>query len=185
MRLLINALYACCLLILIAALYLSAQDTAREVKLSEATRDAVHSIDQIIKYRATVMVGVADATLNERGYPTTVDVAWFKDGVPRNPLVGPPHPWLEIAGESEAALQHPPVRLAVSDSLAQFWYNPYQGVVRARVPVMISDAKSTALYNKVNATNLAGILDFEPARDEVFRFLTPTDAKTQTVQAPE
>jgi hypothetical protein len=45
--------------------------------------------------------------------------------------------------------------MAIDNSVASFWYNPYQGVIRARVPIVISDRK--ALYNSVNRTRLDSI----------------------------
>ncbi len=169
MRFLLNILCLACVVVVGTALYFNSSDEANEAALMVQTREAVHTIDQILKLKAT-----ADETaLNERGHAITVDVKWFKDGVPRNPMLGKPHPWLEIASEAEAGLLHPPVRLAVSECLAEFWYNPYQGVVRARVPVMISDSKSTALYNRINGTSIANILEYESSRDEVFKSVLP------------
>ena len=66
------------------------------------------------------------------------------------------------AGEEIAALEHP-VNLTASDySLAQFWYNPNTGQVRARVPAGISDAAALGLYNRVNDCNVPDL--FESAR---------------------
>ncbi|MGQ0627321.1 MAG: hypothetical protein ACT4PL_04375 [Phycisphaerales bacterium] len=180
MRLIINLLCLACVLALGVTLSITLGRTAHETLSGEAAREAVREVERVIRRKGTL----GEADLNERGYPVTVDVRWFKDGAPMNPLVSGTHPWLEIAGESEAALQHPPVRLAVSESLATFWYNPYQGIVRARVPVMVSDAQSTMLYNRVNSSALAGILDYEHAHDEVFKAPDPArPSRTRIVEA--
>ncbi len=41
--------------------------------------------------------------------------------------------------------------------MAQFWYNPNTGVLRARVPADVSDATALKWYNHINGTNLTGI----------------------------
>jgi len=170
MRFVINALCASCFLALVVALFITAKNAAVEALAVDGAATSVRRIEQIIRLRASMK----DTVLNERGYPVMVSPGWFKDEdgkgtVPVNPLMGEGQPWLEIAGEHDAGLEHPPVRLAVSESLAQFWYNPYQGIVRARIPVMVSDVKSTDLYNRVNGTALAGILDYERSRKDVFK----------------
>jgi hypothetical protein len=42
-----------------------------------------------------------------------------------------------------------------------FWYNPYQGVIRTRVPAMISDQRSLDLYNRLNRCTLQSIFPTE------------------------
>ncbi|HPO94215.1 MAG TPA: hypothetical protein PL072_12175 [Phycisphaerales bacterium] len=106
-----------------------------------------------IKYRSATKT----AEVNSRGWPVSVDPAWFENNPPMNRLVSPDRPWLEVAGVEEAGLLHPSVRVAVDPTLAAFWYNPYQGVVRARVPVMVSDERTLAVYNRINGTALASI----------------------------
>lgn len=170
MRFVINVLCASCFLALVVALFITAKNAAVEAIAVDGAATSVQQIEQIIRLRSSMK----DTVLNERGYPVTVSPGWFKDedgkgSVPANPLMQEGQPWLEIAGEQDAGLEHPPVRLAVSDSLAQFWYNPYQGIIRARIPVMVSDAKSTDLYNRINGTNIAGILDYERSRKDVFK----------------
>lgn len=133
-----------------------------QVEAVQDVAQAVQSINQQIALQATTHT----TALNERGWPRTIDPKWF-DSPPMNDLVGDDHPWIEIAGPEDAALQHPRVRIAVSDQLAAFWYNPYQGVVRARVPVMLSDEDATRVYNQVNSCNLSTIFwkEPEPARE--------------------
>jgi hypothetical protein len=95
--------------------------------------------------------------VNARGWPITVDPTWFGSDPPRNAMVSPDRPWVEIATPEQASLKDPPVRLTLDGTVAGFWYNPYQGIVRARVPIQISDRKALELYNTVNGTRLDSI----------------------------
>lgn len=106
-----------------------------------------------LKYRAAS----GTVEVNSRGWPVTVDPDWFMPHPPVNALLTPHRPWVEVASPDEAGLLHPPVRMAVDETLAAFWYNPYQGVVRARVPVMVNDDQATDLYNRVNSTHIPSI----------------------------
>lgn len=119
-------------------------------------------LEMEVKFRAATK----DAELNARGWPVTIDPAWFEKDPPTNTLVGYDRPWIEIASAEESELQHPSVRMTIEEDTAAFWYNPYQGVVRARVPVMVSDEQATALYNRVNEATLGSIFWIErpPAR---------------------
>lgn len=131
---------------------------SEEDSLAARTRDALREIEQTVRLRST-MPGTG---LNLRGNPLTIDPAWFEGEPPRNEMIALVHPWLEIASREQAELWHPEIRLAVQPSLAGFWYNPYRGVLRARVPVQVSDERSAELYNQVNGTSLRSI--FEPEK---------------------
>ncbi|MHC4428490.1 MAG: hypothetical protein ACYS0D_07775 [Planctomycetota bacterium] len=95
--------------------------------------------------------------LSRRGYPLTVEPEWFGGNLPTNPLLGRSYPWLEIASESERELLHPTRRTAMDHSVAQFWYNPELGVIRARVPTGIADATALNLYNRINGSGLTSL----------------------------
>lgn len=127
-------------------------------RLVDRTADAVNRLQRELAVRSATKT----ATLNERGYPTTVDPAWFKGEYPVNELLPDEHPWLEVAGEEEAELMHPPVRVAVKSDMPTLWYNPYLGVVRARVPVSVSDEEALAAYNRVNGAALPTLFWKEP-----------------------
>lgn len=97
---------------------------------------------------------------NEFGWPTTASPEWFEAGeAPVNVMADPGAPWIEIAGPEDLGLDHPRVRMLVNDQTAGFWYNPGTGVVRARVPVMVSDDAALELYNRLNASELTSIFD--------------------------
>jgi hypothetical protein len=124
----------------------------REATIQRVTADA-RRLELEVKYRAASK----SVELNPRGWPVTVDPKWFDSDPPINALLSPHRPWVEVASPDEAGHLHPLVRMAVDESYAAFWYNPYQGVVRARVPVMVSDEQATELYNRVNATTIHSI----------------------------
>lgn len=130
-----------------------AQHRAIEQAAINQARNAIERITQEISYRATL----SDAELNGRGWPTSVEPAWFQGRLPRNPMVPLSNPWLEIAGEHEHHLTNPPQLLVVDGNLASFWYNPANGVVRARVAQTLSDAQALKLYNTINSTRLTSL----------------------------
>jgi hypothetical protein len=124
----------------------------QERLVQQATADVLR-LETELKYRSAT----GQTELNARGWPVTVDPKWFDGRPPVNSLVSPNRPWVEVAGTEQAGLLHPPVRMAVDETLAGFWYNPYQGIVRARVPVMMSDERSLEVYNRINSCFLAGL----------------------------
>jgi len=124
----------------------------REATIHRVAADA-RRLELELKYRAASK----SVELNPRGWPVTVDPKWFDLAPPINSLLSPHRPWVEVASTDEAGLMHPRVRMAVDESYAAFWYNPYQGVVRARVPVMVSDEHAAEIYNRVNGTTIGSI----------------------------
>lgn len=130
---------------------------------SEGERDAsvrraagaVEQIEREIRIRAAT----GGVEVNGRGWPKMIDVGWWRGNPPQNPLVPGDRPWLEIAGEDEGDLEHPPVRQSVRRAQAAFWYNPATGRVRARVGPAVSDRVALELYNRVNGTQVAELFD--------------------------
>ena len=140
--------------------------TELDGRLSVAmTKDALSEIRQVISLK----VITKDVPGNERGWPKSIERSWF-DGLGRTPsnlmvesadgLLGAAHrPWLEIAGPGDVDLTHPRVRVTLDANTAAFWYNPASGVIRARVPIQVTDQQTTQLYNAVNSTSIASALD--------------------------
>ena len=89
----------------------------------------------------------------------------FEDGAPRNPFLTGHRPWVEVAPPDEALLMHPFIRCDSSGNAAEFWYNPYLGIVRARVPYLRSDRETLALYNDVNDCELDSLFTAPPISD--------------------
>ncbi len=139
--------------VLVAVVARSSSQDARDAEAS--TMAALERMHREIRVRA----GKGEVEVNGRGWPMRVEAAWFGASPPRNALVTPHRPWLEIASPEEADRLHPAVRQAVTDRVAAFWYNPGQGVIRARVGVMVSDAAALEAYNRVNGSGLDGLVD--------------------------
>ncbi len=58
---------------------------------------------------------------------------------------------MDVATTAEAMRRHPRVwQVEQGGDEAMFWYNPMQGVVRARVPVQRSKEMARELYTQVN-----------------------------------
>lgn len=128
--------------------------TDRTVQADRGTaRNEVRRFQQQIALQSAL----AKVQRNERGYPETVDPDWFQGNLPSNALLGVGHPWLEIAGPEQRDLIHPLDRVATGKNVAKFWYNPYTGTVRARVPALMSDATALDLYNFINDCNLSDL----------------------------
>lgn len=145
----------------------------------DSARFALRQVEQALQLHATVH----DSALNAHGFPHLIDPAWFDpNDIPRNTLLSTDHPWIEIAGDDQAHLLHPPVRLANSPSVAGFWYNPVLGIVRARVPVQINDKAATDMYNQLNGTRLASIFHVEAAQS--FRVIALPAANSPAAQPP-
>lgn len=127
-----------------------------DVQKEESDRALAHAevgrFQQQIHLRAALSEEATD-----RALPQSIDAKWFEGDIPRNPLLGPEHPWVEIAGPELRNALHPPNLTATDGSVAQFWYNPANGVVRARVPQDISDARVLDLYNEINDSALTSV----------------------------
>lgn len=160
MRLLLNTLALLLLCALVAGLVW--QHRAKEA--DRARVDAARSALRQIQRTVTVQAGLGSAEVNGRGWPVTIDPSWFDGAPPWNALVSRLRPWVEVAPPEHASLVHPIVRMTINDDVAAFWYNPGNGIIRARVPVTVSDRQATELYNAVNGTLLQSI--FEDTRGE-------------------
>ena len=123
--------------------------------------EEVRRFELEIKLRAATADGT-DTELTGRKWPSTIDPNWFEEP-PRNTLLSPDRPWVEVAPPEHSELTNPVMRIALSTDLASFWYNPYQGVIRARVPVTINDRQALALYNQVNRTSLTSLYAAPPS----------------------
>jgi hypothetical protein len=128
------------------------EETRFQEKVIQLAED-VREFEQMIKVRAATK----DVELNGRGWPITIDPGWFNGQPPRNTLLSPDRPWVDVATPEDAGLVDPRIRIALDEQYASFWYNPYQGIVRARVPLRISDSLTLETYNAVNGTSLASI----------------------------
>ncbi len=153
MRLIIDTLVALTLVGVLGGIALHShreKEMERRIKLAR---------DELRHIQSQVMLQSAMETvaLTRHGYPETVDPAWFGDRVPGNPLLKAGHGFVSVADQSEADAEHPRDPMAVGLGTAQFWYTPYKGVVRARVPDDVSEATALRLYNRVNDSQLTSL----------------------------
>lgn len=150
MRLFVDTVIALLLVGTLAGWFWHSRQVESEQKVRDFARAEVRRFQQQISLQAAL----ANVNSKERGYPGTVDPAWFEDNLPANPMLPVGHPWVEVAGPDQHQLAHPRERIAHSRSLARFWYNPANGFVRARVPMDLSDAAAAELYNYINDCSL-------------------------------
>jgi len=165
-RLIIYSLAVLAALLVAGLIVAHRAGNASEEAQALETRASVERLKQEIHVRRALET----AELNEMNWPRRPDPAWFGEHVPANQLLDRNRPWLEVAPASQATLLHPPDRVASNETTAAFWYNPYAGVVRARAPQRMTDRHSLDLYNEINATVVASLLDIEwLALDELRR----------------
>ena len=62
-----------------------------------------------------------------------------------------------MASGADATQIHPTLLISTTREIPAFWYNPSNGVVRARVGPMLSDRKSLEIYNAINACSLQSL----------------------------
>ncbi len=135
--------------------YQNVEDSIRD------TRRAVDIISREIRVRS-----FSDNTIiNERGWPITIDPSWFTQEIPQNHLLDPHRLWLEIATGRQLELEHPPVRWVVDERSSAFWYNPANGILRARVPVSVSDRKALDQYNRINRSDITALIEPLPPEE--------------------
>ncbi len=150
MRLLLDTLVA----LMLAAILVGVVFHNRTDQEVNTARDTTRLELRRFQQQVALQSALARVDHNERGYPITIDPEWFQGQLPSNPLLGPEHPWVEVASPEQKEMLHPQERVASGKGVAKFWYNPHMGIVRARVPVGMSDAASVELYNFVNDSNL-------------------------------
>ena len=150
MRLFLDTLVALMLVGLLAGLVMY----HRQARDTEALRDLARAEVRRFQQQIYLHTALSDGKPRGRGYPASIDPAWFQGNLPANALLGPDHPWLEVAGLNQRDALHPPSLTATDRDTASFWYNPASGVVRARVPIRISDAEALELYNFINDCSL-------------------------------
>jgi hypothetical protein len=155
--------------VLIGGLYYVSAERTKERHQTEQVAGEVTRFQNELSVRAAS--GLA-SEVNPRGWPTTIEPEWFNGAPPLNTIVSGDRPWVEVAPPEHAKLVNPPMRVAGDGSQASFWYNPYLGIVRARVPMQINEARAIDLYNSINGTGIASLYEPPPA-PEPYRFCGP------------
>lgn len=155
MRLLIDTLVALMLAGMLGGVVWMSRMQDEDHTARDATRAATSHFQKQVKLQSAIV----QATDRHKIWPDTIDPEWFKGNLPRNELLTGNHPWVEIAGAEERKLTHPMIKAVTGPETAGFWYNPANGIVRARVPAGISDDQSLELYNFINACELENLFD--------------------------
>ena len=87
---------------------------------------------------------------SREGFVVMVESTWFEGGPPRNPLLpGPKRPRIEVEDSGDRSMRNP-VTPTATDQGAGWWYNPANGIVRARVPAQATNRATRELYELVN-----------------------------------
>ncbi|MBX3373275.1 MAG: hypothetical protein KF817_05520 [Phycisphaeraceae bacterium] len=156
-------LQALLIVVMVGGIVVLMHDSRRRDALFDAdvreTRDAVVQLQRLLALHEVLeQQGHADRAV-DRPVATTIDPEWFRrlqlgDAPPRNALLDGRRPWIEIAADTNRSLEHPPRPIATSESDAAFWYNPYRGIVRARVPAALSEPEALDAYNTINGTTV-------------------------------
>lgn len=114
---------------------------------------------ETIREATTIEAAMERTPTNARRWPNTIDPEWFDGKPPMNTLLPREHPWLEVATPEQYRLEHPPERAALTPDAAGFWYNPWRGIIRARVPLGVSDQSAIDLYNTLNGSSITTLFD--------------------------
>jgi hypothetical protein len=154
MRLIIDSLVALMLAGILAGVVMHNRQREERAGQINSTRDALHQIEQHLK----VQIALEKVELTDAGWPRTIDPEWFPLQQPRNLLLSEGRTWVEVVGPQDRHMRHPRTITGDDRALAAFWYNPYQGIVRARIPAGITDVETVSLYNQVNGTTLSSIV---------------------------
>jgi hypothetical protein len=149
MRLLVHALVT----LMIAALLGGLVYSDRMAQQSRAGR--AQTREQLQRFRQQIDLQMTLSATGQRvSYPASIDPSWFGKDRPANAMLEAGHPWVEVAGPEDADRQHPSNIIAADRTVAAFWYNPTNGVIRARVPMAIRDSQALEAYNEVNDCHL-------------------------------
>ena len=149
MRLLVDTVIALILVAILGAVLWTQRLDQQRLEQVALVQQAMAALESQALYRAAI--GEVHAT--SAGFAHHLSPAWF-DHLPQNPLVDHREvPWVDSHEDVGPDRLNP--RHIVADSHhAGFWYNPYRGLIRARVPMQLTWASTVELYNLVNGTTL-------------------------------
>lgn len=178
-RLLVNSLMALLLIGVLASVLLY----QRERQNNQRRHDTVHLALSRLRDKA-LLFGALDFDVhdpNGNAYPLEVSPTWFREeGLPMNVMVPGWQPWIDLAPAGDLSDQPPDPVITRSDQ-AGFWYNPNNGVFRARVVPQHSDRATLDLYNELNNTSLAAIVEAnDEARQPQPLFPTPAFSESDS-----
>ena len=111
-----------------------------------STNTALMRIESEIRLRSAL-----DGYQTSReGFVVDVESSWFEGGPPQNLLLsGSNRPWIEVDRTGNRSIKNPDSPSATK-TCAGWWYNPANGVIRARVPAQATNRATSELYARVN-----------------------------------
>ncbi len=132
-------------LVATAGAWRHADEAQRRERLVEATAIARQRIHSEIRLRSAL----SNTEISEQGWVLDVDRSWFGPP-PMNPLLPEPsRPWIEVDLDADESMIEPSP-LHAGPGAAQWWYNPSNGRVCARVPEQSTNERTRALHDAVN-----------------------------------
>lgn len=127
-------------------------------RLEQQEIDHVLSVQEsmsAIMAQSMLHAASGQAAASPAGYALTVNPEWF-ERAPGNMLLLSERviaPWLEPVEHAQQNTFNPR-RIVADERHAAFWYNPFRCLIRARVPMRLSQEETIELYNLVNGTAL-------------------------------
>ncbi|MFT7642417.1 MAG: prepilin-type N-terminal cleavage/methylation domain-containing protein [Pirellulaceae bacterium] len=84
-------------------------------------------------------------------YPLEIEADWFAGGIPKHPFNDGSVPDIHVLATFPDR-QHPQYKII--DQFGAYWYNPKNGMIRARIPNQRTTAKTLAAYNYIHNSKL-------------------------------
>ncbi len=166
MRVLINILVALTLVAL-AAMYFAQQRSGEQTLVQEQqVRESLERLHERAAYHGALLLSETTGQTDRPAmpFPVAIEPAWFGGDQPGNVLASSASPWLDVAPRGDGSL-NPPDPVLYHEDQAGVWYNPNNGVFRARTPPAAGDVQTLARYNRLNNTDLEALpRDADPAR---------------------
>ena len=129
---------------IIAAIAVPRLSTSSVAAKAAAAAAAVCAIQQVID----VQTGLDDGE-----YPAAIDEAWFSGGhLPPSPFDIGATVKVRVSSAGSPEKLHPKSKIVTDTPPGAYWNDPDNGIVRARVVKLRTNAATVDLYNQVNQT---------------------------------
>ncbi|MEM7683113.1 MAG: hypothetical protein AAF288_14260 [Planctomycetota bacterium] len=165
MRLVLESMIAVAVVAGLGVVLVQQRDQTAQDQSERFVSESLARLQEVTAYHAALATAEAEAGVTP--LVVAVEPAWFGATMPTNVLLEQQRPWLDLAPPGDRA-SHPPDPVALGEDQAMFWYNPTTGVYRARVPALVNERDTLALYNRVNGADLAVLpVEHDPLRRPV------------------
>jgi len=149
MRLIIDSLIALMLAVILGCVLVHYRNEQNDILRVQQVHQKLATLQEQALYRGAL----AEVEVTVAKFPLDIPAGWFPDSVPRNGMVSPTQPWLDIAPAGDDH-DNPPDPVIRDSTQAGFWYNPNRGIFRARVTPQFTEEETLKLYNRLNGTQL-------------------------------